>query len=118
MGVHEQLIARRINELGCSKMFVSALAGLHGISGASNAKLSSAIAGQQSLANSTIERLWPMLDDLRDFVAEFTPLPIALVDASQIHELMKAWRSGNLRMKTTTSHSAFVQGILAGLGGE
>jgi len=115
MGVHEQNIARRINELGCTKMFVAALAGLHGISGASNAKLSSALAGQQSLANPTIERLWPMLDNLRDFVAEFKPIPIALVDASQIYELMVEWRNGSLRMTTRRELSPFMVGMLSAL---
>jgi hypothetical protein len=118
MGAHEQLIKKRIEELGCTKMFVAALAGLHGISGCSNAVLSSAIAGQKSLANSTLEKLWPMLDDLRDFVAEFQPVPIELVNAKQIYELMAEWRSGSLRMKTMKAHSAFIQGILDGISGE
>jgi len=95
MGAHEQLIEQRISDLGASVVFISALAEMYGIQSASSARLSAAFAGK-ALPNVTVERMWVLLNELRDFVREFEPIPVRLKNASEIKELLDLWRQGNL----------------------
>jgi hypothetical protein len=112
MGVHEQLIEKRINELGASVTFISALAEMCGIPSASSARLSAAFQGK-ALPNVTVERMWMLLNELRDFVHEFEPIPVRLKNAAEIKELLDMWRLGQL--KVGTERSAFITGLLSGL---
>ena len=40
--------------------------------------------------------MWVLLNELRDFVREFEPIPVRLKNASEIKELLDLWRQGNL----------------------
>jgi hypothetical protein len=113
VGIHEQKIEQRINELGCSIAFVSALASLHGITGTSSSRFNSAFQGH-SFPAATLERLWPLLDDLRSFTADFYPVPVALKDAATIKPLLDSWRRGELPGLKT----AFLRGVTDALRGE
>lgn len=113
MGAHEQLIAKRIEDLGASVTFISALSEMYGIPSASSARLSAAFAGK-ALPNVTVERLWGLLDDLRDFVKHFQPLPVRLKNAAEIKELLDMWKLGQL-MRVGEEQNAFIAGLLSGL---
>jgi hypothetical protein len=75
----------------CSADFISSLAQLHGIPGASSSRLSQAFRGRD-LPEETAKPLGQMIDDLESYCRSVSPVPVALRNAVTIKSLLDDFR--------------------------
>ncbi len=87
----ETKIQNFLNLRDTSAEFISSLAQLHDISGASTSRLSQAFRGRD-LPEETAKPLGQMIDDLESYCQSMAPVPIALRNAVTIKTLLDSFR--------------------------